>query len=322
MWFNKKGAKPKPKKKKTPSRRLDVKARRRVVWYHRLSIIGRSVALLFSAAVLLWAGWRGVHLAVDVFLLENQAFALKRFKLETNGRLTADQVLKWAGVDSGDNVLDLDLAQIKRNLEMVPMIYDVAVERVLPDRLKVRIRERRPVFKAYFLSPGRANSRIVMKPYMIDEFGFVLSPQAAEGVDLDHQEYWLQLPELTGLTGLGLVPGKLAKSRQVDYAIKTYLAFRNSSMNDRVKIRSIDISRPRILLARTSDQQEVVLGRDDLVAQFRRWEMMLDEAHRKEMRLISLDLSMKNNHPFKWIQKARDLPQEQREPQIVRRTET
>lgn len=320
MWFRKKSSK--PKKTKAASKRLDVKARRRVVWYHRLSIVGRSIALLFSAAVLLWAGWRGVHFAVDVFLLENQAFALKRFKLETNGRLKAEQVLKWAGVDSGDNVLDLDLAQIKRNLEMVPMIYDVAVERVLPDRLKVRIRERRPVFRAYFLSPGRSGNRIVMKPYMIDEFGFVLTPQVAAGTDLDRQEYWMQLPELTGLTGLGLVPGKLANSSQVDQAIKTYLAFGGSSMNERVKIRSIDISRAGIVVARTSDQQEVVLGRDDLPAQFRRWELMLDEASRKDMRLVSLDLSMKNNHPFKWVQRARDIPQEQREPQIVRRTET
>lgn len=318
MWFSKK--KSKPRKKKPTKTRLDVKARRRVVWYHRLSILGRFMALSFSVAVLAWAGWKGVHLAVDVFLLENNAFTLRRFKLETNGRLKADQVLEWAGVRSGDNVLDLDLAHIKRNLEMVPMIYDVAVERVLPDRLKVRIKERRPVFKAYFLSPGQ--TRIVMKPYMIDEFGFVLTPQAAAGVNLDREDYWMQLPELSGLTGLGLVPGKVANSRQVDHAIQTYLTFKGSSMRERVKIRSIDISRPDVVVARTSDKQEIVFGRHDLVAQFRRWELMLDEANRKEMRLVTLDLSMKNNHPFKWVQKTRERPQSRQEPQIVRRTET
>ena len=318
MWFFKKNTK--PKKKKPTKVRLDVKARRRLVWYQRLSVLGRSLALIFSVAVLSWAGWKGVRLAVDVFLLENSSFALRRFKLETNGRLKADQVLQWAGVHSGDNVLDLDLAQIKRNLEMVPMIYTVAVERVLPDRLHVKIKERRPVFRAYFLSPG--NSRIVMKPYMVDEFGFVLTPQAADGVELDQADFWLQLPELTGLTGLGLVPGKMANSRQVDHAIKTYLAFQSSSMKERVKIRSIDVSRPGVVVAHTSDQQEVVFGKDELLGQFRRWELMMDEASRKEMRLVNLDLSMKNNHPFKWVQKSRRLPQGQQEPQIVRRTET
>ena len=284
--------------------------------------MGRTMALVLSAAMLLWVGWKGVLVTVDLFLLENDAFALRRFKLETNGRLKADQVLKWADVGSGDNLLDLDLAQIKRNLEMVPMIYDVAVERVLPDRLKVSLKERRPVLKTFFLSPGHGTSRIVMKPYMIDEFGFVLSPPSENKGELSRQDFWMKLPELTGLTGLRLVPGQVAESTQVALAIQTYLAYRKSSMLERVRIRSIDISRKGVVVARTSDQQEVVFGEHDLAKQFRRWELMLDEAKRKQMRLVQLDLSMKNNHPFKWEPKQRELQQGNREPQIVKRTET
>ncbi|MCS1406994.1 MAG: Cell division protein FtsQ [Verrucomicrobia subdivision 3 bacterium] len=320
MWFSKK--KSKAKRGKATSRRLDVKARRRVVWHDRLGIAVRLAALVFGLGVMGWMGWRGIQFTVDIFLLENDAFALQRFELRTNGRLTPEQVLRWSGVESGDNVLALDLAQIKRNLEMVPMIHEVAVERVIPDRLKVRIRERRPIFKAYCLSRGGRGQRIVMKPFMIDEFGFVLSPQPPAGADLERQAFWQQLPELMGLSGLRLVPGERVQSRQVDMAIQALQAFQESSMTERVKIWSIDISKSRVLVARTSDQQEVTLGRENLASQFHRWELMLDRANRENMRLVHLDLSVKNNHPFRWVQRTREIPRGPSQPQIVRRTKT
>lgn len=318
MWFSKK----KTKGKKKPGKsRLDVRARRRVLWYHRLSVVGRFLSLVFCVAVLLFAGWKAVRSGVDAFLLENDAFALRRFKLETNGRLEAKQVLHWAGVRSGDNVLDLDLAEIKRNLELVPMIHDVSVERVLPDRLTVRIRERRPIFKAYFLSPGRGGEGIQMKPFMIDEYGYVLTSQAVTAGDLDHAEYWLKLPELTGITGLGLVPGQSSNSLGIKQAITTYQAFQASSLNERVKIRSIDVSMEDTLVLTTSEQQEVTLGNYDLMLQFRRWERMLDEASRNEMRLVTLDLSTKNNHPFRWVQRSMAAPRTERDSEFARRIE-
>ena len=292
-----------------------------MVWYQRLSVVGRFLALAFSVVVLAWAGWMGVRFAVDVFLLENNAFALRRFRLETNGRLQAEQVLHWAGLESGDNVLEVDLALIKRNLELIPMIHDVAVERVLPDRITVRVKERRPVFKTYYLAPNDTNSRIVMKPYMIDEHGYVLSPEGPDEASLDHEDYWQRLPELSGLTGMRLLPGERVGSQQIDFAIKAYQVYLGSSLVDRVKIRSIDVSQDDVLVARTSDQQEAILGKGDLMTQYRRWELMLDQASREGMRLISLDLSMKNNHPFKWEPRGRDLPQRGTEPQFVRRTE-
>ncbi len=322
-WFGRsRGTTKKPRKKKGGAKSLDVRARRRVLWYQRFNVIGRLVVLTFSLTVMGWAGWKGIQLAVDFFLLENQAFALRRFELSTNGRLAAEQVLEWADLRSGDNVLALDLAEIKRNLEMVPMIHEVAVERVIPDRVKVRIKERRPVFKAYFLSPGKEDERIRMQPYMIDEYGFVLAPPVRESEKLERQAFWRSLPELTGLTGLRLVPGESAKSLQVTEAIRAYLAFRDSSMVERVKIRSLDVSRKGVVVVRTSDQQEIILGRHDLAGQFRRWELMLDAANRKRKRLVSLDLSVKNNHPFVWEQQAREEPRAASRPSWVRRTET
>ena len=311
--------------------RLDVKARRRGFWHCRFCAVGRLVALILGLG---WMGWKGVRATVDTFLLRNDAFALRHFELRTDGWLSREQVLRWTDVQAGENMWALDLAQIKRNLEMASVVRTAVVERIIPDRLRVWIWERRPVFKAYFLSPDQERKgRMTLKPYMIDSSGFVFLPKAGGSEELERESFWHRLPELTGISGLRLIPGERAKSEQVDFAIQTLAAFRDSSMADRIQIRSIDVSKRQVLVVKTSDRQEVTLGRGEIVlgearqekklaTQFRRWEIMLNKARRENMRLISLDLSVKNNHPFQWERRTRDIPREEPQPQISRRTET
>lgn len=283
---------------------LGTKARP-LFWQQGSQIARRVLLLAICLGGLTILGWKGLNFAVEVFLLENPSFALKRFKLETNGNLKAGQVLRLAGLASGENVLSLDLAQVKRNLEMVPMIGEVSVERVLPDRLSIRVRERQPIFRTSFLTPNPTNGHIGIKPYLIDENGFVLAPEKANG-DFAREVFWRQLPELTGLMGQGLVPGKGTNS-QVNRAIQTYLCFSESSMSDRVRIRSFDISQQNVIIIRTSDQQKIIFGKGDLKRQLHRWERMLNEAKQAERQLLSLDLSTKNNHPFKWVERENEM---------------
>lgn len=309
---------------------LDVKARRRGFWHCRLCVVGRLIVLILGLG---WLGWMGIRATVDAFLLKNDAFALRHFELRTDGQLSREQALRWSGVRAGENVLALDLAQIKRNLEMVSAVRAAVVERIIPDRLRVWIWERRPIFKAYFLSPDKERKgRMTLKPYLIDSSGFVFSPKASGRRELERES--LRLPELIGISGLRLIPGERASSGQVDFAIQALAAFRDSSMADRIQIRSVDVSKRQALVVRTSDRQEVTLGRGEIVldaarqektlaTQFRRWEIMLDKARRENMRLIRLDLSVKNNHPFQWERRTtRDISREEPQPQIARRTET
>lgn len=309
--------------------RLDVKARRRGFWHCRLCAVGRPAVLILGLG---WMGWMGIRATVDAFLLRNDAFALRYFQLRTDGRLSEEQALRWSGVQPGENMWALDLAQIKRNLEMASAVRTAVVERILPDRLRVRIWERRPLFKTYFLSPDQEwPGRMTLKLYMIDSSGFVFLPKTGGGQEWEREG--LRLPELTGISGLGLIPGERASSDQVHFAIQTLAAFGASSMADRIRIRSIDVSKRRALVVRTSDRQEVTLGRGEimwdearrektLATQFRRWEIMLAKARRENMRLIRLDLSVKNNHPFQWERRFLDIPQEEPQPQVSRRTET
>ena len=49
------------------------------------------------------------------------------------------------GVKVGQNLLALDLARVKRDLEMVSAIRSATVERMAPHTLKLRVSEREPL---------------------------------------------------------------------------------------------------------------------------------------------------------------------------------
>jgi cell division septal protein FtsQ len=64
--------------------------------------------------------------------------------------------MRWSGVREGENLLGLDLARVKRDLELVPLIRSAAVERVPPNTLRIRVSEREPL--ARVLAPQAASS--------------------------------------------------------------------------------------------------------------------------------------------------------------------
>jgi hypothetical protein len=65
--------------------------------------------------------------------------------VQTDGVIAPEQLRRWTGVKPGANLIALDLAAVKRNLELVSVIDSVSVERVLPRTLKIRVTERDPV---------------------------------------------------------------------------------------------------------------------------------------------------------------------------------
>ena len=76
---------------------------------------------------------------------ENKAFAIEEIDVQTDGVISVDQLRRWAGVKPEENLLALDLARVKRDLELVPLVQSVSVERILPHTLRIRVTEREPI---------------------------------------------------------------------------------------------------------------------------------------------------------------------------------
>ena len=141
MWFRKK----QKNRRMSRGRVLDVKLRSDQVRASRMRLAALTFGVLFGTLFGLYLLWRVGELALDKLVYENRAFEIQAFEVQTDGVVSADQLRRWAGVKPGENLFALDLARVKRDLEMVPLISSVSVERVLPRTLRIRVTEREPV---------------------------------------------------------------------------------------------------------------------------------------------------------------------------------
>ena len=121
-------------------------------------------------------------------------------------------------VKPGQNLLALDLMRIKRDLETHPPIASVAVERILPDTLRLFISERQPVAQTIALSPRRGGG-LDRVPYEFDGDGFVMRPldPAWRMTPAPTNE---TLPMLTGVPPVELQPGRQVELSQIRAALR------------------------------------------------------------------------------------------------------
>src|SRR5947209_16352497 len=122
MWF-----KPKLQNRRLAREHvLDVKVRstqaRRARSRTAAIALGVALACLFGAYLL----WRAGEGALSLLVYENKAFALQELDIQTDGIISLDQLRRWTPAKPEENLLSLDLARVKRDLEMVPLIQSVS----------------------------------------------------------------------------------------------------------------------------------------------------------------------------------------------------
>ena len=91
---------------------LDVKLRTKEVRQARLRLATAAAGLLLATVTGLYLLWRAGDWALDRFVFENDAFAIRDLDIQTDGSIPLDQLRKWAGVKPGDNLLALDLNRV------------------------------------------------------------------------------------------------------------------------------------------------------------------------------------------------------------------
>lgn len=278
---------------------LDVKLRAAVVraQYARriatlfLSVLGTLLALLVF--------WRAGEWALDRVLFSNDAYRLRTVEITTGGGLSAEQIQRWAGVKTGQNLLALDLARIKRDLELVPAIRSATLERVLPGTLHIRVAEREPLAEVQ-VPRALPNGTVTLTSFDLDEDGFVLPPlssrqRTAPGAAGD-------LPVITGVDVGEIAPGRKVASPAVRVALDLVAAFAESPMVGLDDLRRIDLVSPDVLQASTALGAQVTFSAKDLPRQLRRWREIFDYGQRRQWHLGWTDLAVTNNVPVRWLE--------------------
>lgn len=85
-------------------------------------------------------------LAAYRWMTQSEYFQLQQVEVQGANFLRYDDVLAAAGVDVGQNLLDLRMGELEDRLADNPWVAGVTLKRELPDRLLITIREREPKF--------------------------------------------------------------------------------------------------------------------------------------------------------------------------------
>ncbi len=296
MWFKRK-----PKNRRAGRARvLDVKLRSQQVRATRTRLAALAFGALFGTVFGLYLLWRVGDWALDRLVYENATFAIRQVDIETDGVISRDQLRRWACIKPGANLLALDLAEVKRNLELQPLIDSVSVERILPQTLRIRVSEREPVAQ---VNVARRDARggLEWAVLQLDDEGHVLPP-------LDpHQRAELltqptdPLPIVTGINPAEMVPGHRLASPQVQAALELIAEFERSPMAGVVDLRRVDVSAPEVLAATTDQGSEIVFGLQGLEQQLLRWHQIYEAGLRQNLAIASVVLAVSNNIPARWL---------------------
>jgi hypothetical protein len=297
MWFRRE------KKNRRLSRGhvLDVKLRSGQVRATRTRLAAVAFGVLFGTVFGLYLFWRAGEWALDHFVYENPEFAIRHIDVRTDGVILPDQLRRWAGVKPGDNLLALDLATVKRNLELVSMIDSVSVERVLPRTLRIQVTEREPVAQVNVPSADAAG-KIQVTVFELDADGYVMQPLDPRLCVMSLAQVSDQLPVITGLNFFQLQPGRRLDLPQVQAALQLITAFNRSPMAGLVDLQRIDVSAPEVLVATTLQGGEITFGLKDFPRQLGRWREIYDVGQSMNKAIASLNLAVPNNIPARWME--------------------
>ena len=303
MWFKRK-----PKNRRLGREQvLDVKLRSSQVRAARTRMGAIALGALFATIFGLYLVYRTGDWALNRLVYENEAFAIQEVDVQTDGVISLDELRRWTGVKPGANLLALDLASVKRDLELVPLVQSVSVERILPRTLRIRVAEREPMAQVNVPRP-RPGGGVDLAVYQLDASGYVMLP-----LDLRQRAILLNqpgdaLPTICGVNSTELQPGRRLGAPQVQAALRLIMAFDQSPMAGLVDLRRVDVSSPEVLVVTTGQGSEVTFGLADLEQQLRRWRDIFDLGQTMSKAIAGLDLAVTNNIPARWIEASAVLP--------------
>ena len=297
MWFKRK-----PKNRRLGRDQvLDVKLRSSQVRAARTRMGAIVLGAAFAAIFGLYLAYRTSNWVLNRLVYENKAFAIQELDVQTDGVISLDELRRWTGVKPGANLLALDLARVKRDLELVPLVQAVSIERILPRTLRIRITEREPI--AQINVPRlRQGGGVDLAVYQLDADGYVMVPLEPRQRAIPLNQPGDALPTVCGVNSSELQPGRRIGTPQVQAALRLILAFEQSPMAGLVDLRRVDVSSPEALVVTTGQGSEVTFGFADLDQQLRRWHDIFDLGQTMSKAIGTLDLAVTNNIPARWLE--------------------
>ena len=250
----------------------------------RMAIFGFKVTVVVLGVVMSAVMIR--HAFVRAFV-ESEHFTLNRFEIQTNGRLERAQVQAATGVREGANLLKLDLVKIEADARALPQVESAMVERILPDGLRIVFRERVPIAWVSCLPDGW-RPRSATNGMLVDREGKLFRCESLTP-DL------LGLPVLDLRESLGLRSGQSLPAGAGFDALALLDKLAGSYNPNAPELRQLSVRNGYTLEASLASGETAWLSPDELIADFDRLSVIIDDFRRRGQNLEFVNLLPKKN---------------------------
>ncbi len=240
------------------------------------SVAGRVLLACGASAVLATVALAAA--GVRSFLLHDQRFLLSSssaIAINGNDHISRNEVLGVFGVDLERNIFKAPLAERRADLERLPWVEQATVMRLLPNHLRVEIKERTPVA---FTRQGTQIGLVDGSGVMLD-----MPPQSAGD---PHYSF----PVLTGLA-LNDTPSARAARMEVYRRFLSELASAGPKVTQ--SLSEVDVTSPEDVkaLITTGDSDILVhFGDENFLGRYQAFQRHFSEWHAQYPRLASADM--------------------------------
>lgn len=216
----------------------------------------------------------------------------KAAEVEVSGlhRVGRDGLLALGGLDTGANLLAIDLSEVASRLVSEPWVKTVKLERRLPNRLLVEVLERSVVA---VVAASRAGGP---EAVLVDEEGLVLGA----ATDEDRRHY----PVVVGAKGYPPAPGSPFDDPAVAAGLAVLRATEGLPLVGRASLAVVDCTYPgRIVLRGRRSHAVVAIRGGDLERKFARLKTLAEELKRRHGSIEYIDLSFERLVIIKGVEK-------------------
>ena len=253
--------------------------------------IGLGILVAASLSMVALVTSIGMDVILGNLLYRNPDFTLRRFHIEQQGRIGKGELVNAAGVKIGQNLLHLSLDEVTANLQRLPNVAAVRIERRLPDTLYIFVEERRPV--ALICPTPSAGTTLAQPTFYIDARGYVLKPKPGEKL--------MSLPIIRGISSDEVVEGERTNNPELRAALNFLQAVPLAQVRDGLDFSSIRIEGPGRFLIGTARGGKIRFRTGHLDEQFDRLSVIFTYAENQGRFVHTVDLTPERNVPVTFL---------------------
>jgi POTRA domain, FtsQ-type len=224
----------------------------------------------------------------EVFF-KNEEFVLKTLQIQTDGVLSVSRLAEIANVAAGMNLMDLDLGQIQTQIETLPQVEKATVNRELPDRLHLVVRERIPV--AWLSVPP-----LGVRPWDMER-GFLLDEEGHLFRCLDLNDGMKSLPVVESFQMSDPVEGAQVDSEGVLSGLKLILESEKRFAEEGLSVREVRVRDEWAVECDYSNHLRVTFGVYDYERGLDDFALILDRMAESGRTLASVNVAAEKNIP-------------------------